>query len=64
MTKHIADRRAPSAGTRVAAFAAIARREGGAGSHPSTQAILRRPQGEQSPTKVAHYLRIARGREA
>lgn len=64
MTKHVADRRSPSDGSRTAAFAAIARRTGEEGSHPATRAAVRRATEAATPARTRAFLRIARGREA
>lgn len=64
MTKHVADRRAPTDGGRTAAFLRIARRSGEEGSHPAARAALRSRVEGTSRRAVAQFLRIARGREA
>lgn len=64
MTKHIADRRAPTDGSRTAAFLGIARRAGEEGSHPAARAALKGRTGGQSRRALAQFLRIERGREA
>jgi hypothetical protein len=64
MTKHVADRRAPTDGGRTAAFVGIARRSGDEGSHPAARAALKARAEGTSRRAVAEFLRIARGREA
>jgi hypothetical protein len=64
MTKHVADRRAPSDGGRIVAFAGIARRTGEEGSHPASQALARRPRKADGAKRLAQFLRIARGAES
>ncbi|MEY4983428.1 MAG: hypothetical protein RIR62_1694 [Pseudomonadota bacterium] len=55
MSKHIADRRAPSKGGRVRAFMKIAR-------HPREG--WHRSEGTPTNRRVVEFLRIARGRSA
>jgi hypothetical protein len=63
MTKHLADRRTPTDGGRLVAFAMIARRSDTEGGHPAAQALVRRARGGGAAQRLAQFLRIARGRE-
>lgn len=61
MTKHLADRRAPSDGGRLRAFLRIARSEG----DRLWQAIWRHPRPVMAEARrTQEFLRIARGRQA
>jgi hypothetical protein len=53
MSKHIADRRAPSKGGRVRAFMKIARQR---------RDSWHRPEGAPTNRRVVEFVRIARGR--
>ena len=65
MTRHIADRRSPPEAGRVKQFMELARREGSEGSHPATQALLRRSRlGSETARRVKEFLRIERGHQA
>ncbi|MDP3341713.1 hypothetical protein [Frigidibacter sp.] len=65
MTRHIADHRSPPEAGRTKKFIELARREGNEGSHPSTQALLRRPRlGGETARRVKEFLRIERGHQA
>lgn len=65
MTRHIADRRSPPEPSRVKQFMELARRDGSEGSHPATQALLRRPRsGSQTARRMKEFLRIERGYQA
>lgn len=64
MTKHVADKREPSNGTRVKAFVAVERRSGPEGSHPAVQATTRTMGPGDDPRRVQEFVRIERGREA
>lgn len=64
MTRHIADRRAPSEGARARRFVEVERRLGEEGSHPASQALTRRPKDHDNARRVQEFLRIERGVEA
>ncbi len=64
MNRHIADRRAPSDGTRVSRFLAVERTQGQDGSHPATRTLTRRPKTRDDARRVQEFVRIARGEEA
>ncbi len=53
MSKHLADKRAPSTGGRLKAFLRIAREEGRTGWH--------RPHQPAGVTRLKQFLRIERG---
>jgi hypothetical protein len=55
MTKHLADRRAPSKGGRVKAFMKLAR---------SARESWHRTEGTPSNKRLVEFIRIARGRTA
>ena len=62
MSRHIADKRTPSDGGRVRHFTEIERRAGEEGSHPSTEAVHRRPSDPpQDNRRAAEFVRIERG---
>jgi hypothetical protein len=63
MTRHVADTRAPSDGTRLQALIAVARRSGEDGSHPAAQRLVRQPRHAAGGRRTQEFLRIARGRE-
>ena len=54
MTRHIADKRSPSTGGRVKHFLRIAR---------TPRETWHRPHAKPGSTRLAQFLRIARGRE-
>lgn len=64
MTRHLADRRAPSAGARARRFMEVERKQGDEGSHPASQALTRRPKDRDDARRVQEFLRIERGVEA
>lgn len=55
MTKHIADKRSPSTGSRVKQFLRLAR---------APRETWHRPRGSAGGQRLVQFLRIARGREA
>ena len=63
MTRHLADKRAPSDGGRTRAFLDIARKSGD-GPHPAIKALMKRAQATGEARRMQEFLRIDRGREA
>lgn len=55
MTKHLADKRAPSTGSRVKQFLRLSR---------TPRETWHRPHTASGTSRLVHYLRIARGRTA
>jgi len=64
MSRHVADRRAPSDGGRTEHFAEVERNHGKEGSHPATKAAHERPQTRSDAARLKEFTRIERGREA
>ena len=64
MSRHVADRRAPSDGGRARHFAEVERSQGDEGSHPAAKAAHERPQTRSDGTRLKEYTRIERGQEA
>lgn len=50
--------------TAVGHLLQVARKQGFEGSHPSTKAVITRPQASASGRRVAEFARIARGQLA
>lgn len=55
MSKHLADKRSPSTGTRVAQFLRLSR---------TPRETWHRPRGGAGASRLVQFLRIARGRSA
>ena len=55
MSKHLADKRAPTTGSRVKQFLRLAR---------TPREIWHRPHTPSGASRLVHFLRIARGRTA
>ncbi|MFN3936818.1 MAG: hypothetical protein ACK4KW_04490 [Gemmobacter sp.] len=64
MTRHVADKRAPSDGGRVRAFVDVARKSGAEETHPAVQTLAKRSVPREEGRRFLEFLRIARGREA
>jgi len=64
MSRHLADKRAPTDGGRVKAFIDVERRQATEGAHPALEQLARREQTRGDGRRVQEYLRIERGHEA
>jgi len=66
MTRHIIDRETlRDTGLRLREFLRIDRESGEGGRHPAVVRLhSQRPHAENAATRLAQYLRIARGRDA
>ena len=64
MSRHVADRRAPSKGGRTEHFAEVERSHGAEGSHPAAKAVHERAQTRSTGARLKEFTRIERGQEA
>ena len=64
MSRHVADKRAPSGGARMKHFAEIERTQGEAGSHPAAKALHSRPATRSDSGRLPRFAQVERGQTA